>query len=60
MLCRKDTMEYWKAVINVEKKILKVKTHHDREGEQTKLKMLQTCGGHFALNVSIHEEMNTE
>ena len=60
MLCGKDAMENWKAVIDVDGKVLKVKTKMDMEGERVKLKMEETSGGHFGLRIGAHEEWKTE
>ncbi len=60
MLCGKDAMENWKAVIDVDGKVLKVKTKMDMEGERVKLKMEETSGGHFGLKIGAHEEWKTE
>ena len=59
LLCGKDSMEEWKVVIDLEEKVMKIKSQNDKEGEKLKLKMDQTRGGHFALKVSIHKEWST-
>ena len=44
LLCGKDLMERWRAVIDVEQKIMKIKTCLDEEGDKRRVEMKETRG----------------
>ena len=61
MLCGKDALEEWKAVIDVNEKTMTLQLEEsDSRWKKLKLGMVQTAGSHLAVRIGVPEEWKTE